>query len=80
MTCWRVVEAWKKSQGQAADEDEDFDALPSALSKMTESERLEWDLAETLRELDEDPANALALFRLGHLPRSLPGHPWGVAQ
>ena len=37
------------------------------------------ELAEILADLRADPADELALYRLRHIPRDTPGHPWPPA-
>jgi IS30 family transposase len=38
------------------------------------------ELADCLGELAADPTDELATYRLRHIPRSTPGHPWGPHQ
>lgn len=75
MTCWRIIAAWEKAQVRDDSDDDDddrvvdgfrevnvnaFDALPLGVRRAHE-------LKVCLADLEDDPANPLALFRLGHI-------------
>lgn len=76
MTCWRVIEAWKKAQGQAVDDDDESldDFNQAAFFALPRLEQVRFELNACAQDLMDDPTHKLALFRAGALYSVMPEH------
>jgi hypothetical protein len=76
MSLGSVQKALRRWQRRQAELEELAEEEPGPWDGLSSEQLHRLELAECLKELAADPADELALYRLRHIPRSTPGHPW----
>jgi hypothetical protein len=76
MSLGSVQKALRRWQRRQAELEELKELEPGPWSALSPEQLYELELAECLKELAVDPTDELARYRLRHIPRDTPGHPW----
>jgi hypothetical protein len=71
----KALRRWQQRQA-VLEELKEQEQEPGPWEALSPQQLHELELAECLKELAADPGDELALYRLRHIPRDTPGHPW----
>ncbi len=81
----RIVQEQKRAQAEAdAEQEQELQAELDDLDKglpydiLSTEQQMQRELSEILADLATDPNDALAKYRLRHIPKDTPGHPWAA--